>query len=63
MIHDVPALISYLSGFMTLSPGDVILTGTPKGSVDVQAGDLVVCEIEGLGRLHNRLVGDWLPVG
>ena len=61
MIHDVPALISYLSGFMTLSPGDVILTGTPKGSVDVQAGDLVVCEIEGLGRLHNRLVGDWIP--
>ena len=63
MIHDVPALIAYLSGFMTLSPGDVILTGTPRGSVDVQAGDLVVCEIERLGRLHNRLVGDWAPAG
>ncbi|MCW5632918.1 MAG: fumarylacetoacetate hydrolase family protein [Rubrivivax sp.] len=61
MIHDVASLIEYLSGFMTLSPGDVILTGTPKGSVDVQPGDEVVCEVEGLGRLHNRLVADWVP--
>ena len=59
MIHDVPALIEYLSGFMTLSPGDVILTGTPKGSVDVQPGDAVVCEVEGVGRLLNTLVADW----
>jgi 5-oxopent-3-ene-1,2,5-tricarboxylate decarboxylase/2-hydroxyhepta-2,4-diene-1,7-dioate isomerase len=61
MIHDVAALIEYLSGIMTLSPGDVILTGTPKGSVDVQPGDEVVCEVEGVGRLHNRLTGDWTP--
>jgi 5-oxopent-3-ene-1,2,5-tricarboxylate decarboxylase/2-hydroxyhepta-2,4-diene-1,7-dioate isomerase len=46
---------------MTLSPGDVILTGTPKGSVDVKAGDEVVCEVEGVGRLVNRLVDDWTP--
>jgi len=59
MIHDVASLIEYLSAFMTLSPGDVILTGTPKGSVDVQPGDAVVCEIEGLGRLLNTLVADW----
>ena len=59
MIHDVRSLIAYLSGFMTLSPGDVILTGTPQGSVDVQPGDEVVCEIEGVGRLVNTLVGDW----
>lgn len=59
MIHDVPALIEYLSGFMTLSPGDVILTGTPKGSVDAQPGDAVVCEVEGVGRLLNTLVADW----
>ena len=61
MIHDVASLIEYLSSFMTLSPGDVIMTGTPKGSVDVQAGDEVVCEVEGVGRLHNRLVADWAP--
>jgi 5-oxopent-3-ene-1,2,5-tricarboxylate decarboxylase / 2-hydroxyhepta-2,4-diene-1,7-dioate isomerase len=59
MIHDVAALIEFLSSFMTLSPGDLILTGTPKGSVDVQPGDEVVCEIEGVGRLVNTLVADW----
>ncbi len=61
MIHDVASLIEYLSGFMTLGPGDVILTGTPKGSVDVKAGDEVVCEVEHVGRLHNRIVADWTP--
>ena len=43
---------------MTLAPGDVILTGTPEGVVDVDAGDEVVCEIDGLGRLVNRIAGD-----
>jgi hypothetical protein len=62
MIHDVASLIEYLSSFMTLSPGDVILTGTPKGSVDVQPGDEVVCEVQGVGRLLNTLVADW-PAG
>ncbi|TFZ06152.1 2-hydroxyhepta-2,4-diene-1,7-dioate isomerase [Ramlibacter henchirensis] len=61
MIHDVASLIEYLSGIMTLSPGDVILTGTPKGSVDVRPGDEVVCEVEGVGRLVNTLVEDWTP--
>ena len=59
MVHDVPALIEYLSGLMTLSPGDVILTGTPLGSVDVQPGDEVVCEVEHVGRLVNPLIADW----
>jgi 5-oxopent-3-ene-1,2,5-tricarboxylate decarboxylase/2-hydroxyhepta-2,4-diene-1,7-dioate isomerase len=58
LIHDVAFLIEYLSGFMTLSPGDVILTGTPEGVVDVRPGDEVVCEIEGIGRLVNTIVGD-----
>lgn len=58
MVNDIPALIEYLSGFMTLQPGDVILTGTPDGVVNVQAGDEVVCEIEGIGRLSNTLAGD-----
>ncbi len=43
---------------MTLVPGDVILTGTPEGVVDVAVGDEVVCEIEGLGSLVNRIAGD-----
>ncbi len=58
LVFDVPALIAYLTGFMTLAPGDVILTGTPEGVVDVKPGDEVVTEIEGIGRLVNTIVGD-----
>ncbi len=58
MVNDIPALIEYLSGFMTLQAGDVILTGTPEGVVNVNEGDEVVCEIDGIGRLVNTLVGD-----
>ncbi|MFO1410637.1 MAG: fumarylacetoacetate hydrolase family protein [Steroidobacteraceae bacterium] len=58
LVHDIPYLIEYLSSFMTLGPGDVILTGTPEGVVNVNAGDEVVCEIDGLGRLVNTIVGD-----
>ena len=56
MIFDVPTLIEYFSSFMTLQPGDVILTGTPDGVVDCQPGDEVVTEIEGLGALINTIV-------
>ena len=58
LIDDVPALIEYLSSFMTLSPGDIILTGTPEGVVNVNPGDEVVCEIDGLGRLLNTIVNE-----
>ena len=56
MIHSVARLIEYLSAFMTLARGDVILTGTPAGVVNVEAGDEVVTEIDGIGRLSNFLV-------
>ena len=56
MIFDVPFLIEYFSSFMTLQPGDLILTGTPDGVVDCQPGDVVVTEIEGIGALVNTLV-------
>jgi 5-oxopent-3-ene-1,2,5-tricarboxylate decarboxylase/2-hydroxyhepta-2,4-diene-1,7-dioate isomerase len=58
LIFDVPFLIEYLSAFMTLSPGDVILTGTPEGVSNVAVGDEVVGEIEGIGRLANTIAGD-----
>jgi 5-oxopent-3-ene-1,2,5-tricarboxylate decarboxylase/2-hydroxyhepta-2,4-diene-1,7-dioate isomerase len=58
LINDVPALIEYLSSFMTLMPGDLILTGTPEGVVNVMPGDEVVTEIDGIGRLVNTIVGD-----
>ncbi|WBX99939.1 fumarylacetoacetate hydrolase family protein [Ramlibacter tataouinensis] len=55
MIFDVPFLIEYFSSFMTLQPGDLILTGTPDGVVDCRPGDVVVTEIEGLGALMNTI--------
>jgi 5-oxopent-3-ene-1,2,5-tricarboxylate decarboxylase/2-hydroxyhepta-2,4-diene-1,7-dioate isomerase len=58
LVFDVPYLIEYLTGFMTLAAGDVILTGTPEGVGDVKPGDEVVTEIEGIGRLVNTIVGD-----
>ena len=58
MINDIPSLIEYLSEFMTLQAGDVILTGTPDGVINVNPGDEVVTEIQGIGRLVNTIVGD-----
>jgi 5-oxopent-3-ene-1,2,5-tricarboxylate decarboxylase/2-hydroxyhepta-2,4-diene-1,7-dioate isomerase len=58
MVNNIPALIEYLSSFMTLAAGDVILTGTPEGVVNVDVGDEVVCEIDGIGRLVNTLAPD-----
>ena len=58
MVNSVAALIEYLSSFMTLQAGDVILTGTPDGVVNVNAGDVVECEIDGIGRLQNTLVDE-----
>ncbi|SHG43717.1 fumarylacetoacetate hydrolase family protein [Ornithinibacillus halophilus] len=58
MVFDIPYLIEYLSSFMTLNKNDVILTGTPKGTVNVVEGDEVVTEIEEVGSLKNTIVGD-----
>jgi 5-oxopent-3-ene-1,2,5-tricarboxylate decarboxylase / 2-hydroxyhepta-2,4-diene-1,7-dioate isomerase len=55
MIFDVPTLIEYFSAFMTLMPGDLILTGTPDGVVDCQPGDVIVTEIEGVGALTSTI--------
>lgn len=63
MIFSVAELISDLSQIMTLEPGDLIYTGTPEGVILgmedkkwLQPGDEIVCEVEGLGKLVNRLV-------
>src|SRR5699024_5107266 len=58
MVFTTTELMEYLSSFMTLKRGDVILTGTPKGSVDTAVGDEVITEIEGIGRLVNYVVGN-----
>ncbi len=53
MVHDVPALVAYVSSCMTLLPGDVILTGTPAGVGPLIAGDSVSVGITGIGTLTN----------
>lgn len=56
LLHDVPALVEYVSQVMTLLPGDVILTGTPAGVGPMHIGDEVTVTIEGIGSLTNRVV-------
>ncbi len=63
MIFSVAEIVSYASRYMTLEAGDVISTGTPEGvimgrqpRVWMRAGDRVSVEVDGLGRLSNRLV-------
>jgi 2-keto-4-pentenoate hydratase/2-oxohepta-3-ene-1,7-dioic acid hydratase in catechol pathway len=53
MIHSPFELVSYISGIMTLYPGDLILTGTPPGIGPMSEGDVVQVEIEGVGTLTS----------
>ena len=56
-IYSVEKLISYISAFMTLRPGDVIWTGTPRGGAcPIKIGDITEVEIEGIGILRNKMV-------
>ena len=56
MIHGVAKIVSYVSHNMSLLPGDVILTGTPSGISKISQGDIVECEIEGIGTLLNPVL-------
>jgi len=56
LIFDVNELVSFISGIMTLNPGDVILTGTPSGVGPVRRGDVMEVHIEGIGCLRNKVV-------
>lgn len=60
MIFRIPEQIAYISSIMTLEPGDIISTGTPVGAgvggaASLQDGDEMVCEIEGIGTLRNKV--------
>ena len=57
MVFPVDELIAYVTAFMTLEPGDVIMTGTPEGVSPILPGDQVVVEVEGIGVLQNRVEG------
>lgn len=63
LIFDFGLLVADLSRFITLEPGDVILTGTPAGAPLVQPGDEVEVELEGVGTLRNRIVESAEPLG
>ncbi|HET7035278.1 MAG TPA: fumarylacetoacetate hydrolase family protein [Thermomicrobiaceae bacterium] len=56
LIHKVPEIIEYITGFMTLEPDDVILTGTPEGISYVRPGDTLRVEVEGVGALENPII-------
>lgn len=56
LIFDVPNIVSYVSRYVTLEPGDVIYTGTPGSTKAMKPGDVVEVEIEGIGVLRNRIV-------
>lgn len=69
MIYSVEELVSYISQYMTLEPGDLILTGTPEGviigqpiedRVYLQPGDEVTVEVEGLGALTTKFIEEKL---
>jgi len=55
MVFSPEFIVSYISQVMTLLPGDVVLTGTPKGVGPMQIGDNVRVEIEGIGQLENAI--------
>ena len=65
LIFDVATLVSTISVFAALEPGDLILTGTPGGvgyrrepPLLLKDGDVVVVEVDGVGRLENRCVAE-----
>ena len=53
LIFDCPAIVEWVSGWVTLMPGDAIYTGTPGSTRKLAAGDVVEVEIEGIGILRN----------
>jgi 2-keto-4-pentenoate hydratase/2-oxohepta-3-ene-1,7-dioic acid hydratase in catechol pathway len=58
MIYPIGQIIAHISRFMTLEPGDLILTGTPSGIGPVQVGDIMTVEVEGLGFISNPVINE-----
>jgi 2-keto-4-pentenoate hydratase/2-oxohepta-3-ene-1,7-dioic acid hydratase in catechol pathway len=57
LLFNVEAIVSYVSRYVTLMPGDIIFTGTPGSTEAMEPGDIVEVELEGVGILSNRVVG------
>jgi 2-keto-4-pentenoate hydratase/2-oxohepta-3-ene-1,7-dioic acid hydratase in catechol pathway len=58
MFHSIPEQLAWLTAALTLAPGDILSTGTPLGHGNVQPGDVIRGEIEGLGVIENNVVLD-----
>jgi 2-keto-4-pentenoate hydratase/2-oxohepta-3-ene-1,7-dioic acid hydratase in catechol pathway len=58
MVFDIPTLLAYISGVMTLEPGDLVLTGTPEGVGTLASGDVVEVEVAGVSRVSNPVTSD-----
>ena len=65
LIFRTPTLVNWISTFVTLKPGDLILTGTPPGvgcfrkpPLFLKPGDVVTCEVDGIGSISNPIVQD-----
>jgi 2-keto-4-pentenoate hydratase/2-oxohepta-3-ene-1,7-dioic acid hydratase in catechol pathway len=56
LIFDIPTIVSYVSRYVTLFPGDLIFTGTPGTTQAMEPGDIVEVEIEGVGILRNQVI-------
>jgi 2-keto-4-pentenoate hydratase/2-oxohepta-3-ene-1,7-dioic acid hydratase in catechol pathway len=56
LIHDIGAIVEWVSTIMTLLPGDLILTGTPEGVGPIEDGDTVDITVEGVGTLTNPVL-------
>lgn len=63
LLFPVPELLSSISRWSTLLPGDVVLTGTPAGTGRLHAGDQVEVDIEGVGVLAHSVAGFRAPGG
>jgi 2-keto-4-pentenoate hydratase/2-oxohepta-3-ene-1,7-dioic acid hydratase in catechol pathway len=55
LIYDIPTIVSYVSQFVTLLPGDIIFTGTPGQTKAMAPGDVIEIEVEGVGVLRNTI--------
>jgi 2-keto-4-pentenoate hydratase/2-oxohepta-3-ene-1,7-dioic acid hydratase in catechol pathway len=58
LIHDVASCVSFISQHVTLQPGDLIFSGTPGKTAEIQVGDVLEVELEGVGVLKNTVVAE-----
>jgi 2-keto-4-pentenoate hydratase/2-oxohepta-3-ene-1,7-dioic acid hydratase in catechol pathway len=57
MVFSIPVLLAYISGVMTLEPGDLVATGTPAGVGPLTHGDVIEVDVSGVGVLRNHVTG------